>query len=295
MRIFVTGGTGLIGRYWISQRPQDQFTVLTRQAAPHSMPPNIDYVHDLSQLKSLNDYDLVLNLAGEPIVGKRWSPQRKQAIRSSRIDLTQKLVRLIQQSQRGPQRLISGSAVGIYGDTGSMAVNESTAIIEGGDDFAQALCRDWESEALSLADTRTVTVLRTGVVLSRAGGALPKMLPAFRFGLGGRIGHGQQMMSWIHIADMAGILNNIVDGEGINGVVNVTAPNPVTNAQFTRALAKACKRPAILPVPQWVLKLGLGQASQLLLDSQYVLPDRLVEQEFQFQYPTIESAFSDLI
>lgn len=295
MQILVTGGTGLIGRHWLASRPQDQFTVFTRQIAPSKLPSNITIINSLDHLPSLDGYDAVVNLAGEPIVGKRWSPSTKAAIRNSRIATTQKLVQMILSCTRPPTRLISGSAIGVYGNTGSQAVDEHATIDPNPRDFAQTLCLDWEAQALAAQKATAVSLLRTGIVLSRAGGALAKMLPAFKLGLGGRLGDGKQWMSWVHIEDTVAVINHLIDGPEFRGPINLTSPHSVTNRFFTQQLAQHCRRPGILPVPSWALNLLLGEASQLLLDSQQVVPKNLIDHGFSFSYPQLSGAFDHLL
>ena len=295
MRILVTGGTGLIARHWMQTRPDDNFTVLSRQIQPPNLGAKVDFISNLDQLPSLDGFNAVVNLAGEPIVDKRWSQQRKRVLRDSRLQTTSSLLQLLAKSERKPSHFLSGSAIGIYGDTGAGAADEQCEITVNGNDFAQTLCADWEALALTASQHISVTLLRTGIVLSNQGGALKKMLPLFKAGLGGRLGRGDQFMSWVHISDVAAILNHLLSSAPYRGPVNVTAPNAVTNKEFTRALAQACARPACLPVPQLAMKLTLGEASQLLFDSQNIRPGVLLNQQFNFKFKDIDSALSDLI
>ncbi|GAA6168584.1 TIGR01777 family oxidoreductase [Sessilibacter corallicola] len=292
MNILMTGGTGFIGRQLIASGQQHAFTVLTRQSSPVFASANVKVINTLQDLSDLNEFDAVINLAGEPIVGRRWSDAQKQKIRASRIQTTQQLVELFERSSSAPDVFLSGSAIGIYGDTGEQKVDEFSDIAHNQNDFAQTLCRDWEAEACNVKNSRLV-LLRTGIVLGD-GGALAQMLPAFKFGFGGPLATGNQYMSWIHLQDIVTAIYYVLDAADVSGSVNLVAPNPVTNAQFTKSLAKACGRWAPFRVPKCALKLLLGESSQLLTDSQRIIPSQLLNNKFEFAYPNIDEAFSDL-
>lgn len=232
----------------------------------------------------------VVNLAGEN-VGKRWTAARKQAIRSSRIDGTERLVAAMARAKRPPAVLVSASAVGIYGMHPSGPADESAPA---GDDFLAAVCRDWEAAA-NRASGRVVNA-RLGVVLSTKGGALAKMLPAFRLGAGGRIGDGKQPMSWIALDDAVAALRFALDTPSLAGPVNVTAPAPVTNAELARALGKALHRPAVLPLPSALVKLAFGEMGEsALLSGVRAVPAKLERAGFRFGYPTLEAALGALL
>ncbi|WP_317931685.1 TIGR01777 family oxidoreductase [Halioxenophilus sp. WMMB6] len=295
MHLFVTGGSGLIGSHLIASRPQDQITVLTRQRELKLNHPNYQLLHNLDHIPNLDFADAVVNLAGEPLVGRRWTAATRTALWDSRVGTTARLVELMRAGGSPPASFLSGSAIGIYGDTGNSQVSEEQLLEEDPTDFAQQLCFAWEQTALQSAELTRVVLLRTSVVLAQSGGALAKMLPMFRLGLGGRLGSGRQHFSWIHIQDLVAILNWLLDSSHCRGPVNLVAPNPVTNNQFTAALARACHRPALLPVPAWLLRLVLGQASQLLLDSQAVLPRVLLQYHFHFSFPELDAALADLL
>jgi uncharacterized protein (TIGR01777 family) len=247
----------------------------------------------LQQLPNLDEFDAVINLAGEPIVGRRWTKAQKQAICSSRIDTTKTLVDLFAQSNSPPSVFLSGSAIGVYGDTGTEKTNETSPLIIDKNDFAQTLCQDWEHIANQAVNTRVVN-LRTGIVLGN-GGALSQMLPAFKLGLGGPLASGEQYMSWIHQDDIIQAVYFILEQSSITGAVNLVAPNPVTNLEFTKALGSACNRWTPFRVPKFVLNALLGESSQLLIDSQRIIPEQLINHEFQFIHNDIKSAFGNLI
>lgn len=237
---------------------------------------------------ALSGFDAVIHLSGAPVAGGRWTPARKQLLRSSRIGSTSALVRAMLAASDPPRLLLSASAIGWYGDTGTRTVDETAPAGLG---FLAALVRDWEAAAASAAAAGVrVVYLRSGVVLSRRGGMLRPLLPAFRLGLGARIGTGTQYLSWISIADHLRAVRFLMDQPGISGPVNLTAPVPATNAEFTRALAAAVRRPAVLSVPSSVVRLALGELSAELLGSSRVLPSRLLQAGFSFDYPEIGPA-----
>jgi len=296
MRILITGGTGLIGRHLIARlvKCDTEITVITRfpDQATQRLGSQVALLPDLSVLSHLDDFDAVINLAGEPIVDKRWTTPQKEHLCQSRWHITEQLVALFRASRCPPGVLISGSAIGYYGDMGQTIITEETPAH---DEFTHRLCQQWEQIALGAQTAMTrVCLLRTGVVLAADGGALSKMLPPFRFGLGGRLGSGRQYMAWIHIDDMLdGILWLL--NHPLHGPFNLVSPQPVTNAQFTQALGKVLKRPVKLPVPAAMLRLLMGESAVLLLGSQHALPQRLEEASFQFRWPDIDTALQDLL
>lgn len=236
--------------------------------------------------------DAVINLAGEPLIGGRWTETKKDRIRASRISTTHGLVQWLSRMQLRPDVLISGSAIGYYGYSAEQLFSEADAA---GDDFGARLCADWETSARA-AETlgMRVCLLRTGVVLHRSGGALARMLPAFRLGLGGPIGSGQQGFSWIHLDDWLAAVMYLLTHAKLSGPFNLTAPQPVSNAEFSQALAQALHKPAALRVPAFVLKLMAGEGAELLLNGQRVMPNRLLESGFVFSRPDLAQALSDV-
>ncbi|CAM2875153.1 TIGR01777 family oxidoreductase [Vibrio diazotrophicus] len=300
MNILITGGTGFIGRELLKLLMTEQVTVLTRNTEnakrqlSHIRSGNLNFINSLFDLQDLNHFDAVINLAGEPIANKRWSRKQKLRICRSRWDITEQLVSLIHASTKPPAVLISGSAVGYYGDQQSHPFDESLHVHH--QSFSHQVCDKWEQIALRAQSDRTrVCLLRTGVVLSPAGGALQKMLPPYKLGLGGPIGSGQQYVPWIHMTDMVQAIVFLLRTEHAQGAFNLCAPHPATNALFSQCLASAIKRPHFLFTPKWAIKLLMGEASELLLDSMRAKPKKLTELEFQFQFSHIEPALKNLL
>ena len=297
MNILITGATGLIGQALIQTliaNEKSAITALTRdkKAAVRTLPNVVELVTSLSEI-DINTFDAVINLAGEPIADKRWSDNQKKRICDSRWQLTEALSELIANATNPPEVFISGSAIGYYGQQGDQEVSERFEAIT--PEFAHDVCRVWEEKASICQDKTRVCLLRTGVVLSRNKGALAKMLPAFKLGLGGPIASGQQYMSWIHIDDMVNIILEAMDNTQLAGPINATAPNPVTNAEFSKTLAKTLNRPCVFRVPKTVLKIALGELSTLLVDGQRVIPSKLIEHEFKFEFDQLDSALDDLL
>ncbi|MFV2005587.1 MAG: TIGR01777 family oxidoreductase, partial [Gammaproteobacteria bacterium] len=258
-------------------------------------------VSTIKQLDVLNDtdgFDVVINLAGQGIADKRWTQTIKKQIRDSRIITTQKLITYLQTAEKKPELLISGSAIGYYGNQGEKPVDEHMSGDSPGDrNFSSKLCLDWEHEAQQAEKLGIrVCYLRTGIVLGKNGGALSKMLPAFKLGLGGPMSNGRQWMSWIHIDDLIGIILHVINNKDINGAINGTAPNPVTNKVFSSTLARVLKRPAFLSMPAFVLKLLLGEmAQELLLSGQRVIPKKILDAGYDFQYTELENALHEVV
>jgi len=296
MNILVTGGTGFIGKALLPHFNHDHVTVLSRNPtmAYQRLGHHIKVITSLDELDNLNNFDVVINLAGEPIINKRWSEKQKQIICESRCVITDALVKKIKASDKPPHTFISGSAVGIYGNQNSEPFDESLEVSN--NDFAHLVCKKWEDAALAAQSEQTrVCLLRTGIVLAKHGGALAKMLPAYQLGLGGPIGNGKQYFPWIHLQDMVkGILFLIKHPEA-RGAFNFTAPKPVTNKEFSKTLATTLRRPHILYTPAWLLKLVLGESATLLLDSQRALPAKLQDQGFHFCYPELEHALRETL
>jgi uncharacterized protein (TIGR01777 family) len=295
MKVLITGGTGLIGSALIRGAVGFDFTVLTRSIsnAKSILPASLQYIDSLEDLHNLDAFDAVINLAGEPIIGKRWSDQQKDHICQSRWQVTEQLVQLFAQSKTPPKVFISGSAIGVYGDRGDEPLTEVSSTEER--DFSTMLCQRWESIARQAEPYTRVVLLRTGIVLSAQGGALAKLLLPFKCGLGGRISTGEQYMAWIHYRDHINAIHFLLNETNISGPVNLVAPNAEKNMVFTQVLAKTLHRIAVLPVPKIALRLLLGEASSLLLDGQKVLPQTLLNQGFVFEFNKLEPALSDLV
>lgn len=295
---FITGGSGFIGQRLCARilAQGDQVTVLSRQAATKVEPlcgVGTRVITNLDQLTTIQPPDYVINLAGEPILKGRWSNARKSILRRSRIDLTRRLIEVLAQLDAQPRAMISGSAIGYYGDAGENVCTEHSPA---GHDFAATLCRDWELAARTthLPQTR-LAVVRIGVVLDPAGGSLQQMLTPFRLGLGGKIGNGKQWFSWITRDDLCRLILFLLGQDHCQGVFNGTAPEPVRNAEFTQLLAHALHRPARLPVPATAMKLILGEAASLLLASQRVTPAAALEAGFSFEHPTLKDALQAML
>ena len=294
MRVAITGSSGLIGTA-LADSLRDggaEVTRLVRRPPSGDAELRWDPTASDSGLSpsALSGFDAVVHLSGAPIGGGRWTPARKRLLRSSRIASTAALVRAMLATTEPPAVLLSASAIGWYGDTGARGVDEAAPAGLG---FLAALVRDWESaaEPAAAAGIR-VACLRSGLVLSRRGGMLRPLLPAFRLGLGARIGTGTQYLSWISSTDHVRAVHFLLDHPDIIGPVNLTAPVPATNAEFTRSLAAAVRRPALLSVPATAVRLALGELSSELLGSSRVLPSRLLQAGFSFEYPEIGPALA---
>lgn len=250
-------------------------------------------ISDAGLRAELAHVDAVVNLAGEPLFGPRWSERRRAELRSSRVATTARLARAIAGAARRPAVFVSGSAVGIWGDRGDEQLDERSSPGQG---FLAELCGAWEAAARPAEEAQVRTVLlRTGVVLGAEGGALATMLPPFRLGLGGRLGHGRQWMPWIHIDDWLELVVRALRDESLSGALAATAPEPVRNSEFTRALGQALRRPTPFPVPGVALELVLGEVASLLLTGQRVRPTRALAAGFAFRFPTLAGALEDLV
>ena len=297
MKILFTGATGFIGKTFtrvLLDSGHDVFAWVRNISQANEVLDG--RIQAVIHLEDLNEqyFDAVINLAGAPIADKRWTDSRKLLLRKSRINLTNSLVGYINGLERKPSVVLSGSAIGFYGSqTAEHLLDESSEVIKG---FQHSLCADWEDSALQLAsDSTRVCLLRTGIVLGKGGGVLGKMLLPFKLGLGGPIGDGQQMMSWIHIQDWMNACLFLLAEESLSGPFNLVSPNPVKNETFSKALARALHRPAIFRVPCFVLKLAMGETSQLLCQGQSVVPERLSAAGFQFEFTDIDSAFAEIL
>jgi uncharacterized protein (TIGR01777 family) len=238
--------------------------------------------------------DAVVNLAGASIAGEQWSDERKALIRSSRVHITRELVCSLEKLDAPPKIFVSASAIGYYGNRGDEVLTEES---KPGDDFLARVCQEWEAEAVKAETLRIRTVrARFGVILAKNGGALPQMMRPFKFGAGGRIGSGEQWMSWITLQDVVAFIRHALENRAISGAVNVVAPNPVRNADFARSLGRAMHRPAALPAPAFALQFMLGEmAEALLLASQRVLPARLGQLGYRFQHPDLPKALAAVL
>ncbi len=238
--------------------------------------------------------DAVVNLAGASIAGESWSEERKAVLRSSRVHITRELVCALEKLEDGPKAVVSASAIGYYGNRGDEVLTEAS---KPGDDFLARLAQEWEAEAVKAEALRMrVARLRFGIILAKHGGALPQMMRPFKFGAGGRIGSGQQWMSWITLQDTVAVIRKVLENRAVNGAVNVVAPQPVRNADFAQALGRAMHRPAILSTPAFALKFALGEmAEALLLASQRVAPSRLEQLGHRFSHRELGAALASVL
>jgi hypothetical protein len=296
MKILITGATGLIGRS-VCQRLKsegDQVVVLSRHPetagglaafnwSPESgMPPRAAW----------EGVEAVIHLAGEP-VADRWTNEKKRRIRDSRVIGTRHLVAGMRESGQPPKVMIAASAVGFYGDRGDEVLDENSAPGRG---FLSEVCLEWEGEAARARELGVrVAFVRIGVVLSPAGGALEKMLPPFKLGLGGRMGSGRQWFPWVHLEDMVGILRHALVTPAVNGPINAVAPGLVTNEEFTRELAAVLNRPAFFPVPEFALRILMGEMAEVVAASQRVVPQVALNTGYEFRYPNLRPALESLL
>jgi uncharacterized protein len=297
MKIAITGATGFVGSR-LTNRLLDaghNIHALVRRRA-YGL-PGVDKIYEWDSAQgepppeSLEGVDAVIHLAGEP-VARRWTPEVKRLIHASRVVGTRHLVNALSTQAHRPRVLICASAIGIYGSRGDEVLTEAS---RPGSDFLAGVVVGWEKSA-ELAEALGIRVvrLRLGVVLG-PGGALEKMLPPFRFGVGGRIGSGQQWMSWIHIEDVIRLIQFALQNDTIAGPMNATAPNPVTNAEFTRELGATLHRPAVLPVPKFALKMLFGEMAEVITASQHVVPAVAQRAGFSFQFPELEAALNQIL
>jgi uncharacterized protein (TIGR01777 family) len=289
-RIAVTGSSGLIGSALVGHLKSEGHTVqrLVRRAPVSSDEIQWDPKTGFVDIEALRGVDAIIHLAGVGVSDKRWSKRFKSEILNSRLLGTTAIANAVAEVK--PQVFISASAIGWYGDSGNRAVVETDSV---GNDFLAAVCREWEGAADLAGAVRTVK-LRTGLVLDPTGGALGRMLPLFRFGLGGKLGSGKQWWSWITLHDVVRAITFALEND-ISGPVNLTSPNPVTNQEFTAALARALNRPALFPAPAIALKIALGGFSSEVLGSKKVMPTALTSAGFQWDYPHISTALQVLV
>ena len=292
MHVVITGASGLIGGALIEQLRQRgvSITAVSRNPRAHTALSGVNWTGWDGLTDAVSGAGGVVHLAGEGIVDQRWSAARKAALRDSRIDTTRQVVQAIQEAGEKPAVLVSASAIGYYG---SQVERESTEATPAGDDFLARLCVDWEAESQG-AGVRTVNA-RLGIILANEGGALPRLLLPFKLGLGGPIGRGRAWWSWIHIDDAVGAILHALEQSDVEGAINLTAPNPVRNSDFSRALGRALRRPALMPVPPLALKLALGEGAGVLLASQRILPTRTLDLGYRFKYTDIDAALQDLV
>jgi uncharacterized protein (TIGR01777 family) len=301
MKILVAGSTGLVGTALVSALARAGHTVC-RLVRPQSVVGSgtregfdVSWNPETGELGGAGvGADAVVNLAGASIADGRWTAERKKLLRTSRIDTTRALVQALAKMNARPRVLVSASAIGFYGNRGDETLTEES---KPGTGFLASLTHEWEAEALKAeAPGIRVVLARFGIILARAGGALPKMMLPFKFGAGGRIGNGQQWMSWVTIDDVVGILRFAIENTSVRRAINTVAPQPVRNAEFTKELAAAMHRPALFPAPAFALRLALGEmADALLLSSQRVAPQALEKLGYRFLHADLSSAVATVL
>lgn len=300
MKLVIAGGTGFIGSNLCARLLQrgDSVIVLTRAPSPATISASKRWVtwnpsSPGSWEEAIDGADGVVNLAGEPIAAKRWTAAQKEKIRSSRLESTRALVRAIAQAKAKPGFLINGSAVGYYGPRGDEALTEEAGP---GGDFLARLCVEWEEEAKKAEEHGVRVVrLRTGIVLGKGGGALARMVPAFKLFLGGPVGSGRQVVSWIHMDDEIGLILFLMGNSQASGAFNATAPHPVTMREFCKSLARVLGRPSWLRVPAFALRVLLGEMADVLVTGQRVVPAKAQTLGYAFRYPTLDQALEALM
>ncbi len=298
MKILITGASGLIGTALRTSFEKKGYEMLL---ASRSEPKddghirwNMDTGFAEEDLPRLEGLDAVIHLAGEGISSLRWTEEKKKAIRDSRVFGTRTMIEAFARLEKKPKVFVSGSAVGFYGDRGD---DEMTETSSAGDTFLSTVCKEWEAESRRAEDMGIRTVLlRTGIVLSKDGGALATMLTPFKLGVGGVVGNGKQWMSWVSLDDVVQIVNFALENEGLRGAVNITSPNPVTNEEFTKTLGSVLYRPTFLSLPEFAVNFVFGEMGvALLLDSTRVIPKRLLDAGFDFKFTELKPAIEHAV
>ena len=307
MKLLLTGCTGFIGRELIPLLVNEghDLTVISRQSKEKlrikannstlriiQMNPTESSDWEKEEIRSsLKSCEGIINLAGEPIAEKRWTEDHCKEITNSRLDTTKNLIQSLRNLNKSPKVLINASAIGFYG---SHPQTEFTEENVPGDDYLSNVCKEWESIAKEKPRATRLLIIRIGIVLAKDGGALGKMLPIFKAGLGGPIGDGKQWMSWIHRTDLCNLINESIKNSSLSGVINGVAPNPIRMNEFAYSLGKALGRPSLLAVPGPILKLILGDGARVVLEGQNVQPKKLKKLKFKFTFPTINEAFKGI-
>lgn len=299
MATLVTGATGFVGRQLISGLPDVIVTSRNRDRALGSLKGQVDDVIQWDPLQGPipvgpdTSIETVINLMGEPVAEGRWTVAKKKRILDSRVRGTQNLIAGLQELRKPPRSFISASAVGIYGDQPDTIIDETTPP---GTGYLADVCHQWESAAFAFASAETrVVAIRIGIVLGKRGGALGKMLPIFRLGLGGTLGNGSQYVPWIHVHDLVQLIRWSAFDSRVSGPINGTAPYPVTNSELTKTLATALKRPAFLPAPKFALKLALGEFADSLFFSQRAVPKAALDAGFSFEFERLTEAIDQIL
>lgn len=281
MKILLFGGTGFIGRHLVAHLSQNGHNVVI--VSRHK--------EHLEELIPESEPYGIINLAGESIQKSRWTKKQKEAILTSRITVTRRIIDMISNVKQKPEVFINASAVGYYGTSENRVYTEESP---SGDDFLASVCLAWEKVALEASDFTRVVITRLGVVLGKDGGALPKMMLPYRFFAGGMVGSGKQWVPWVHIDDVTGLMRFILEKPLLSGPINVTAPSPLRMKDFSKVLSKTLKKPNLIPVPSFALRLALGEMASLLLLGQRVTPKKAVDHGYRFHFPLLEEALKDL-
>jgi uncharacterized protein (TIGR01777 family) len=297
LKILIFGGSGNIGKFLAKKLIDRNFEVINISRNINKSKNSLPFVSNHLELndsqtllQNFKDSDAIVNLAGFPI-SEKWTAENKKLMYDSRIDTTNYIVDLINQSNKS-LTFVSTSAIGFYGSRQDEFLQENSS---SGNDFMSKICVDWEKSAKKVNENIRLVIPRIGIVLEKNSGALPKMLLPFKLFAGGKLGSGHQWMSWIHIEDLVNLFVEIIINHKYNGIVNAVSPNPITNSDFTKAISKVMKRPAIAPVPEFALKLILGESSALVLNSQKVLPQVANSHKFIYKFEEVENALLDLI
>jgi uncharacterized protein len=300
MKIAIAGATGFVGSPLVAELTSQghDILILTRspqKAKQHFPTANIVGYEPLTSgewQQSISGCDAVINLVGEPIAEKRWTPSQKQEIMASRQITTQKIVEAINGAAVKPKVLVNASAIGYYGTSETVKFDETSPP---GDDYLAQVCQAWESAAQQVSSDTRLVILRLGIVLAPGGGVLGKMLPVFQTFMGGAIGSGHQWVSWIHRNDLIKLIITAIEQDTMQGIYNATAPNAVTMQQLAQDLGEVISRPSWLPVPAFVLETLLGEGAKIVLEGQQVLPQHTIAAGFTFQYPELKSALKSLL
>jgi len=294
MTLLIAGGSGFLGSALAAafRAAGHRVMILTRRPRREGDVLWSTKAGDTSWRHAVERSDVLINLAGASIAGGRWTEARKRELRASRMEPTKALVSAIAAATRPPAVFLSASAVGIYGVRGDEVITEETPP---GDDFLAALCRDWETLALEASPRTRIVLMRSGVVLAREGGALPQLALPFRLFAGGRVGSGRQYLSWISLTDWIGLVKWTLTRNHVSGPLNLTAPTPVTNAEFARTLGRVLGRPSFIPTPAFAVRLALGElADAVILGGQRVVPTRAMALGYEFTHTTLEAALRDI-
>lgn len=282
-KVAIIGASGFVGNYLQTVFHNEGYRIVTLNIIEMQQEP-----HEIT--KMLEGASVVINLAGAPII-HRWSEAYKKVLYSSRIVTTNTLVKAMLSMKDKPDIFFSTSAIGIYATDGPMSETHFTY----GDNFLTTICKDWEKEALKAESFTRVVIFRFGVVLGKGGGALQKMLPAFKLGIAGTIGDGREPFSWVHIKDLSKAYLLAIQNTNMEGIYNLTSPNPVTNKQLTKTLGKILHRPTVIPLPKFVLKVIFSEGASVLTEGQRVIPERLSQEGFVFEFAELEDALRDVL